>query len=76
MTFLDYFSSLSKDEREAYARRAKTTIETIRTHWISRRRIPRPVTMQNLYRASRGKLTYQDLLRHFYPEAYTETKAA
>lgn len=69
MDFKTYFSSLSKEEREAFARRAGTSVAYIQIHLMPRNRIPRPELMQKLCKASRGKISRQALLDFFYPEA-------
>jgi hypothetical protein len=71
MQLPDYFNSLSKEERDAYGRRAKTSAGYIRTHLVappSRRRVPRPALMRRLAEASNGAVTYEELLAYFYGE--------
>jgi len=69
MNFRDYYQNLTSDQRTAYANRAGTTIGYIESHLLSRRKIPKRPTMNKLVKASRGKLTLQDLLNHFYQVA-------
>jgi len=66
--FVDYWRGLSKEEREAYAARAGTTVKYIETHLVSvpPRKVPRPALMNGLAEASRGRVSKADLLRHFY----------
>lgn len=66
--FVDYWRGLSKDERQAYASRAGTTVKYIETHLIGvpPRKIPRQNLMGGLAKASRGRVSQEDLLRHFY----------
>lgn len=77
--FKAYFSRLSEAERDAYAKRAGTDANYIKTHLIaprSRRKIPRPKLMQGLAEASDGALTQQDLLAYFYGADEPESEAA
>ena len=66
MDLKTYFYGLSPEEREAFARRAETTVGYLRCHLITRRKIPRPESMQKLAAASQRQVSLDDLLTYFY----------
>lgn len=66
--FKDFFLSLSERDQVEYAERAKTTANYIRTHLITRYKIPRKDLMQRLVDASNGSLKINDLTSFFYEE--------
>jgi len=68
MDFSDYFNSLDQKGRDRYARRAGTSSEYIRIHLVKRNRMPRPQLLQKLATASRGKVSYEEVVAHFYPD--------
>ena len=61
-----YYYALDAAEREAFARRAQTTVGYIQCHLITRRKIPRPNSMRKLAAASENRVTLDDLLAYFY----------
>lgn len=65
--FDDFFNSMYLEEREAYAKRAGTSEAYIRIHLVPRRKIPRKQMIENLARASDGRLSCSDIVKHFYP---------
>lgn len=70
MDFKAYFYGLSNAEREAFAYRAGTTVRYIQCHLVNRRKVPRRRSLFNLASASKGQVTLNDLLAHFYqPDA-------
>jgi hypothetical protein len=66
MDLRTYFYGLDPTEREAFARRAQTTVEYIQCHLITRRKIPRPDSMRKLAAASQDQVSLDDLLACFY----------
>lgn len=68
-----YYYSLTPSEREQYAERAGTTAEYIRIHLVPRNRapqkLPKKELMQGLADASQGRVSFQEVLAHFYGEA-------
>lgn len=69
MDFKAYFLNLDQVERERYAKRAGTSAAYIQQHLLHRRKTPRRETLQRLAQASKGQVSYDDLIRFFfYPE--------
>ncbi len=66
MDFKLYFCGLTPLERDAYADRAGTTVRYIQCHLITRRKIPRPRSMQKLAAASEDSVSLDELLAYFY----------
>lgn len=60
-----YYRSLSKKQRKAYARRAKTSTGYIEL-LITKRRTPRRPTMENLAAASNGACSYEVIVDYFF----------
>lgn len=70
MQLIPYFDSLSEAEQEAYAGRCGTTAKYLSTHIMYRpaRKIPRRELMYALAEHSCGKVSFDDVLKHFYPK--------
>ncbi len=66
MDLRTYYYGLATTEREAFARRAQTTVGYIQCHLITRRKIPRPSSMRKLATASENRISLDDLLAYFY----------
>ncbi|MGH8761239.1 MAG: hypothetical protein ACREVW_17315 [Burkholderiales bacterium] len=66
MDLRTYYYGLNAAEREAFARRAQTTVGYIQCHLITRRKIPRPNSMRKLAAASGDRVSLDDLLVYFY----------
>ncbi len=66
MDLRTYFYGLDPIEREAFARRAETTVGYIQCHLITRRKIPRVKSMRKLAAASENRVSLDDLLAYFY----------
>jgi hypothetical protein len=66
MDLRTYFYGLDQTEREAFARRAQTTVGYIQSHLITCRKIPRPDSMRKLAAASENRVSLDDLLAYFY----------
>jgi hypothetical protein len=66
--FRKFFLGLSLQEQDAYAKRAGTTVNYIRTHlvYVPPRKTPRPPLLRALAYASSGRLSLDDVLEHFY----------
>jgi len=65
--FRTFLESLSAGELEAYAKRCGTTPKYIRDHLIRGYKVPRRDLMSKLALQSRGQVTRDVLLDHFYP---------
>lgn len=74
MKFRDYFLTLDEKQQAAYAKRAKTTPGYIRSHLVSRNKIPRRKLLERLAKASRGMVSYREVLQHFYGEAAVDRR--
>lgn len=70
MDLRDYYETLERDGKAAYAERAGTHPEYLRIHLIPAHkppdRIPRPALLKSLADASGGAVTMDDVIRHFY----------
>ena len=66
MKFKVFFNALPKPEQVAYASRAGTTVSYLRNHLIPGRKVPRRKLIEGLVKASRGMVTYQEVIEHFY----------
>lgn len=79
--FQNWFKALNREEKIAFAKRAGTTIGMIQAHYLRREgkihpehrnnfqstsAQPKSRTMMKLAKASKGALTYEDMLTHFY----------
>ena len=64
--FDDFFSNMDLASREAYAKRAGTSEAYIRIHLVPCRKIPRKQMIENLARASNGRLSCSEIVKHFY----------
>lgn len=74
VNFSDWYKELSTADREAYARRADTTVRYIETHLIApeaRRKVPRRDLMTRLIAASNGALSFPELAAYFYGQPMT-----
>jgi len=72
MDLRTYYYGLDTTEREAFARRAQTTVGYIQCHLINRRKIPRPSSMRKLAAASENSISLDDLLAYFYkPDSHS-----
>lgn len=71
MNLRDYFYSLDGDGRAAYAARVGTSVDYLRQFSIPKRAEPkklaRPPLMRKLAAASEGRVSYGEVLSHFYP---------
>jgi len=65
MDLRTYFYGLNPIEREAFARRAETTVGYIQCHLITRRKVPRLKSMHKLAAASENRVSLDDLLAYF-----------
>lgn len=63
--FKTYYRSLSKKQREAYAKRAKTSTGYIEL-LLTKNRTPRKQTMERLAKASRGACSYEVIVDYFF----------
>lgn len=71
MRFADFYRSLSKDERASFAERSSTTVNYIEIHLLAapeRRKTPREKLMRRLVEASNGKVSFEEVLAHFYQQ--------
>jgi len=68
MKLLSYIESLSEAEQDDYAVRAGTTGKYLRAHIKYARKIARPVLIDGLCSASKGKVSRKEVLNHFYAE--------
>lgn len=66
ISFRDFFLDMSEIERTKYAKSAGTTVGYIKTHLITKYKVPRPELMNRLVDASKGELTMSDLTDFFY----------
>lgn len=66
MEFDTYYKSLSKDERKAFAGRAKTSTEYLEIHLLPRRKTPRKEMMRSLALASGEACSYEKIVEYFY----------
>ena len=72
MKYLNYFTSLSKEDQDSYAVRAGTTGAYLRTHVFApkeRRKIPRPDLIKKLADATKKKVSFDDVLSFLYKNA-------
>lgn len=69
MDWKAWYRSLTGPERDAYAERAGTKRAYIETKLIFKTSIPRPELLRRLAYASLGRVSYDDMIRHFYKEA-------
>jgi len=67
-TFRDYFLSLSKKEQQAFADTAGTTTNYIRTHLITRYKVPRRELMSRLSAATNGHIDVTAMTNFFYAD--------
>lgn len=65
MNFADFYRQLSRDERKEFADRAATSPEYIEIHLLPRRKTPRKATMLALAEASKGGVSYEDVVKYF-----------
>lgn len=74
----DFFFGMTPRERDEFARAAGTTARYIRYSLLANnrrdRRVPRSDQIDQLVRASRGKLTYGGVLGECYPALIPELK--
>lgn len=75
MKFKTYYRSLKQPEREAFAKRASTTVGYIENHLIHARKQPRKKLMESLAEASQGEVSYQEVVKHFFGESAEESAA-
>lgn len=70
MDLISYFDSLSEAQQEAYAGRCDTTAKYLSTHimYSPPRKIPRRELMYALAEQSQGKVSFDEVLKHFYPK--------
>jgi hypothetical protein len=75
MNFDDFYRQLNREERIAFAKRATTSPDYIEIHLlrplnprakITKRKTPTKQTMEKLAKASRGKVTYVEVMNYFY----------
>lgn len=76
MKWEKYYRNLTKQEREAYAAAAGTTIGHIENHLLPGRKVPRRELMSNLAKSTEGKCSMLDLVKHFYIEQSPDSKSA
>lgn len=71
MKLKTYYRQLNHNERQAYALRARTTINYLDNHLIPGRKLPRQDLLKRLAEASEGNVELDDVLDHFFkqPEA-------
>lgn len=67
MKLREYIESLSQEEQDEYAIRAGTTGNHLRMHLKHARKIPRLDLMMGLWEGSKGRVSRQEVLDHFYP---------
>ena len=63
--FDDFYRSMNREERQAFAKRADTSTAYIEIHLLPRRKMPKKETMQALAGASNGALSFEDLVNYF-----------
>lgn len=63
--FDDYYRSMSREDRQAFAGRAGTSTAYIEIHLLPRRKMPKKETMLALAKASNGGLAFEDLVNYF-----------
>lgn len=73
MTFNDFYKGMDQDELKAYADRCGTTVLYLKHQLRRANKVPRADLLNALWEQSRGKLTRQDVLDHFYPSAERQT---
>lgn len=73
MDIKEHYRSLTPEQKEEFAREARTTRNYIEIHLFARdparRKIPRKDLMQGLADATGGKLSLEDITRFFYSAA-------
>lgn len=69
MNLIDYWNSLDNQARSAYAARVGTSVLNISCHYIPRaRKIPRQHRLALMAEASEGRVSMEEVVRHFYPQ--------
>lgn len=70
MKYRDYFQGLNPRQRDAYARRAATSVGYIQTHLMSTppRKVPRRELLRALASATQGRCSLEEVLAHFYSD--------
>jgi hypothetical protein len=80
MNLLSYFKGLTEEQQNAYAVSCGTTLKYLTTHIMRARpyKTARPDLISALAKQSRGAVSYDEALAHFYPEKQNQqaTKAA
>lgn len=69
MELISYFESLKPADQQAYAERCGTTANYLSIHIMCTppRKMARPPLMHSLADESRGKVSFDEVLKHFYP---------
>lgn len=68
MKLREYYLGLTPEQREAYAKRAGTTIGYL-PQLMTWHRFPKPNLMKALAEASEGNVSRDEVLEHFYSQA-------
>lgn len=66
MKLKTFYRQLPRAEREAYAKRAGTTVNYLENHLIPARKMPRRDLMERLAAASNGEVSLDDVIQHFF----------
>jgi len=68
MNFPDYYHGLNLHERAQYAATVGTSTAVIERKYISADHVPRRERMKMMIDATGGRVTWREMLDHFYPE--------
>ena len=72
MTFDEYIQSLNPEQLEAFAERARVSVNYLTLHLMPRRKVPRKELMRRLADSAAPKVERLAVLEHFYPEMFKD----